>query len=137
MNTMASIEALMRAARWRAAQAACHDLLLSRPTDSRLHAYEGICLFRLGDYATAEPCFMRATALDPAFVDAGVKRCQCLERLRRLDEALLLAREWQAKRPGDPVLRSLVHTHGHRPDPRRTEAWEVGLRKTRSVEFAA
>src|SRR5207244_2527678 len=99
------------------------------------HALEGICLFRLGDFAAAEPCFMRATALDPTFVDAGVKRCQCLERLRKFDDAVELAREWRAKRPHDPTLNAMIHAHGNRPDPRRTEGWEAGLRRNRAVEF--
>lgn len=137
MNAMASIESSMRAGRWAEAQAACRELLFSRPTDARLHALEGICLFRLGDFAAAEPCFKRATALDPSFVDAGVKRCQCLERMKMFDEAVYLAREWQNRRPGDPTLRQLVHTYGNRPDPNRTEAWEVGRRKGRCVEYAA
>ena len=134
---MQSIEALMRGGRWLQAQSACREGLFARPTDARLHAYEGICLFRLNDFAAAEPCFMRATALDPSYVDAGVKRCQCLERLRRYDEALALAREWQRKRPSDPVLSHMVHAHGHRPILNRTEGWERSVRRVRAVEYAA
>lgn len=137
MTTMESIEAQMRNGRWREAQRACHELIYSRPTDPRLHALEGIAFFRLGEFAQAEPCFMRATALDPNFVDAGIKRCQCLERLRMFDHMLHLAREWQAKRPSDPTLKSLLHTYGLRPDASRTEPWEMHKRSNRSVHFAA
>ena len=127
----------MRHARWADAQRILRERLFDRPTDAKLHALEGICFFRLDDYAAAEPCFMRATALEPSFVDAGVKRCQCLERLRRYDEMVEIAREWQAKRPGDPTLRALMHTHGHRATAFRTEAWEVTIRKARAVEYVA
>ncbi len=137
MTSMQSIEAHMRHARWMDAQRLCREALFSQPTNAKLHAFEGICFFRLGDFAAAESCFMRATALEPSFVDAGVKRCQCLERLRKFDEALELAHEWRAKRPHDPVLNTLIRTHGHRPNPRRTEGWEAGLRRNRAVEFAA
>ena len=44
------------------------------------------------------------------FVDAGVKRCQCLDRLRRYDEALMYAREWQTLRPSDPALNAIIDT---------------------------
>ena len=127
----------MRNARWSEAQFALRELLFSRPTDAKLHALEGICFFRLGDFEAAEPCFMRATALDPAFVDAGVKRCQCLERLKRYDDAVYHARQWQSRRPGDATLRHIVHAHGNRPDPHRSESWEVARRKGRAVEWAA
>lgn len=137
MNPMQSIEAHMRHARWLEAQRLCRELLFARPTDAKLHALEGICFFRLGDFAAAEPCFTRATALEPSFVDAGVKRCQCLERLKKIDEAVFLAREWQAKRPSDPTLRHLIHTYGNRPNPYRTEGWEVTLRPGRVIEYAA
>ena len=115
MSTLQSIEEMMRAARWTDAQYALRALLFARPTDAKLHALEGICFFRLGDFEAAEPCFQRATALEPTFVDAGVKRCQCLERLRRFDDAVYYARQWQAKRPGDPTLRQIVHAHGTVP----------------------
>ncbi len=134
---MTSIEALMRKGRWQEAQKVCRELLFGRPTDAKLHALEGICLFRLGDFAAAEPCFQRATALEPSFVDAGVKRCQCLERLRMYDHAVYLARQRQPNPPSAPPLRQIIHTYGNRPDPNRTEAWELGLRKNRPVEFAA
>ena len=67
---------------------------MERPADAKIHAYEGMCLFRLGDFAGAEVCFGRATALDPRFVDAGVKRAQCFDRLHRYDEALARARRF-------------------------------------------
>lgn len=134
---MLSIEALIRNARWQEAERACRHLLCARPADARLNAFQGICLFRMGDFAAAEPCFMRATVLDPWFVNAGVKRCQCLERLRRYDEALELAREWLAKRPNDPTLGAILRFYGNRPDASRTEAWQVGLRKNRPANFAA
>ncbi len=122
---MEKIEAAMRAGRWTEGQQACREALMQRPTDARLHGYEGICFFRLGDFASAEPCFMRASALDPKFVDAGVKRAQCLDRLRRYDEALAVAREWQPMRPNDPALCAIIEAHQYRANPRRTEGWEI------------
>ena len=137
LTPIQSIESQMRNSRWREAQRACRALLFSRPTDSLLHAWEGLCFFRLGQFAAAEPCFMRASVLDPDFVGAGVKRCQCLERLGMIDEAVRLAREWSARRPNEPTLRALIHNYGNRPDPYRTDAWERTARRKRSVEFAA
>lgn len=132
-----AIEIAMRRGEWAEGARLCRELLTSRPTDAKLHACEGMCFYRLGDFAQAEPCFMRATALNPRFVDAGVKRCQCLDRLHRYDEALALAREWLAQRPGDVALNAIVDAHQYRADPRRTEGWEVAAQSMRRASFAS
>lgn len=134
---MEKIEAAMRTGRWLEAREACREVLMARPTDAKVHAYEGICLFRLGDYASAEPCFMRAGVLDPKFVDAGVKRAQCLDRLHRYDEALAVAREWQPLRPNDPALCAIIEAHQYRANPRRTEGWEISAQSMKRAHFAS
>ncbi len=134
---MEKIESAMKLGRWSEAQQACREALMARPTDARIHAFEGICFFRMGDFQTAEGCFMRATALDPRFVDAGVKRCQCLDRLRRYDEALELAREWHVQRPNDPALNAIIEAHQYRANPRRTEGWEISARSMNRAQFAS
>lgn len=123
MITVSSIEALMREARWDQAQRACRDLLLRQPTDPKLHLLEGICGFRRGDYASAETSFGRAGALDPFCLDAGIKQCQCLERLQRYDEAVYLARTWQARCGEQPILRQIVRSYEGRADFLRAHAW--------------
>lgn len=134
---MEKIEAAMRAGRWTEGQQACREALMARPTDARIHACEGMCFFRLGDFPSAEPCFMRATALDPSFIDAGVKRCQCLDRMRRYDEALELAREWHTKRPNDPALNAIIEAHQYRANPRRIEGWEISAQAMNRAHFAS
>jgi tetratricopeptide (TPR) repeat protein len=136
MNTTETIENLMRNARWREAQRACREVLFDRPTDAKIHAYEGLCFFRLAEFAAAEPCFMRAAALEPTFLDAAVKRIQCLERLQMFDEAVHVAKEWRSKRPSHPELNRILRTYGHRPNPYRTDAWESNLHHPRAMAFA-
>jgi len=137
MATLEEIQSTMAKGQWSTAQAMCRDLLMMRPTDAKLHAFEGICFFRLGDYASAEPCFARATALDPRFVDAGIKRCQCLDRMRRYDEALMYAREWKTLRPGDPALNAIIEVHQYRPNPLRTEGWELSAHRQGQAHLAS
>ncbi|RYG24555.1 tetratricopeptide repeat protein [bacterium] len=137
MATLEEIQVTMARGNWAAAQTMCRELIMSRPTDAKLHAFEGICYFRLGDYASAEPCFARATALDPRFVDAGIKRCQCLDRLRRYDEALMYAREWQTQRPSDPALNAIIEVHQYRANPLRTEGWELSAHRKGQAHFAS
>lgn len=131
------IETAMRRGHWSEGARLCREMLINRPTDAKVHAYEGMCLFRLADFAAAEPCFARATALDPRFGEAGVKRCQCLDRMHRYDEALELAREWHVQRPNDPALNAIIDAHQYRANPRRTEGWEVSAQSMRRAHFAA
>lgn len=131
------IENAMRTGKWSEGRRLCREMLMARPTDAKLHGYEGVCLFRLGEFAEAEPCFGRATALDPRFADAGVKRCQCLDRLHRYDEALDLAREWHVQRPNDPALNAIIEAHQYRATPRRTEGWERSAQALGRAHLAA
>jgi Flp pilus assembly protein TadD len=137
MGTIGDLEATMRKGWWTEGVRLCREILIDRPTDARIHGYEGICRFRLTDFAGAEPCFMRATALDPKFVDAGIKRCQCLDRLHRYDEALALAREWKVQRPDDPALNAIIEAHRYRKDPLRTDGWEVSAQSMNRARFAS
>jgi tetratricopeptide (TPR) repeat protein len=137
MTSLEEIQNTMRKGHWADAQILCRDLLTSRPTDASLHAFEGICYFRLGNFAAAEPCFARATALEPKFVDAGIKRCQCLDRLHRYDEALMLAKEWVVQRPSDPALNAIIEIHQYRANPLRTEGWEISAQNMGRAQFAS
>jgi len=137
MTTLEEIQSTMARGNWAKAQELCRALLFDRPTDAKLHAFEGICYFRLGDFEAAEPCFARATALDPQFVDAGIKRCQCLDRMRRYDDALMYAREWQVLRPSDPALNAIIEVHKYRANPRRTEGWELSAHRQGQAHFAS
>lgn len=134
---MEKIETAMKAGRWAEGRQACREAIFDRPTDARIHAFEGICLFRMGDFASAEVCFMRATALEPRFVDAGIKRAQCLDRLHRYDEALEVAREWKVQRPSNPALIAIIEAHQYRANPRRTEGWEISAQNMGRAHFAS
>ena len=134
---MENIEVAMRKGDWAAAQRACRETLMARPTDAKVHAYEGISFFRMGDFASAEPCFRRAGALDPKFVDAGIKQAQCLDRMHRYDEALAVAREWHVQRPSDPALNAIIEAHQYRANPRRTEGWEISAQRMGRAHLAS
>jgi Tfp pilus assembly protein PilF len=115
------IEALMQQGRWEDAEAACTAGLASTPGNAKLHAYLGLCLYRKNAFDKAADSFKRATMLDPNFVDAGVKLAQSLDRLRRYEEAYVVAKEWLAVRPADRTLQGLVnglqlHVKGNRQD---------------------
>jgi tetratricopeptide (TPR) repeat protein len=119
------IEALMRRGAWEEAGAACHAALQVQPTNAKLIAYLGLTQFHTEKYTEAEVSFRRATTLDPNFIDAGVKHAQTLDKLRRYEEAFIIAKEWLVKKPGHPTLCGLVHflqnmVHGERQGWERT-----------------
>jgi tetratricopeptide (TPR) repeat protein len=118
------IEALMQQGRWEDAEVACQCALGSNPCNAKLHAYLGLCLFRKNAFDKAADSFKRATMLDPNFVDAGVKHAQSLDRLRRYEEAYVVAQDWLKIRPADRTLQGLVNGLQFHVKGNRQDGWE-------------
>jgi Flp pilus assembly protein TadD len=114
----------MRQGDWEGAKAATQAALLQVPTNPHLHAYLGICFFRQNRFEEAEPCFRRASTLDPGFWQAGAKHAQCLYQLRRREEAYQVAKHWSSVNPNDNTLRGLIHTLQHQVRGTHQEGWE-------------
>jgi Flp pilus assembly protein TadD len=118
------IEVLMQRGEWANAILRCQAALQVTPTNAKLHAYLGLCYFRQGDFANAEPCFRRASTLDERFWEAGAKHAQCLDRLRRREEAYEVAKHWLKVNPSDNTLRGIVVALEHQVRGNRQEGWE-------------
>jgi tetratricopeptide (TPR) repeat protein len=103
-----TVERLLRERRWDEALHEAESLLQVVPAHARLRAYAGLCRFRNHDYEAAIEDFSRAVALDPGFIDAGLKLAQSLERLDRRREAYEVAKTFLARAPNDNYLRGLV-----------------------------
>jgi tetratricopeptide (TPR) repeat protein len=117
------IEGLMKQAKWDDAMMACKAALQVQPTNPKMQAYFGLCLFQQQDWPAAASAFQKATALDPNFWQAGVKLAQALERMRQYDQALEVARQFLLVQPNDISLQGLIRYLT--PMVRgRTEGWE-------------
>lgn len=129
------IEELMRKGDWDGACKACEAILQIQPTNAKVLGLMGMCQFRSSDFVGAETTFRKATALDPHFIDAGIKLAQCLERQKRYEEAFNEASEWQKQRPNDRILSGMVeflrpHARGNK------QGWEQNVGINRTVRFA-
>lgn len=120
----AGIEAMMQRGDWHGAIAQAQAALQITPTNPKMHAYLGLCYFRLNDFAQAEPCFRRASALDERFWQAGAKHAQCLFQLRRREEAFQVAKHWLKVNPNDNTLKGLIEALGHQVRGPVQEGWE-------------
>jgi len=111
MDLTATVDSLLRAGKWKEARDEAHRLLGSYPANPRLNGYLGLCEFRLGRYEEALPPLQRAAALDPTYVDAGIKLAQTYDRLHRYHECALVARDFLVHRPSDHTLQGLLDAH--------------------------
>lgn len=118
------IEVLMQRGEWEDAIAACRAALQVTPTNAKINAYLGMCLFRTGDFAAAIAPFRCATTLDPKFWQAGAKLAQCYDRLHRYEEAYATAKEWLKVMPSDRTLQGLVFALEHQVKGNRKDGWE-------------
>ncbi|RYG31555.1 hypothetical protein EON81_22615 [bacterium] len=130
------IEELMRRGDWDGAATACDAILQIQPTNAKVIGLMGMCEFRRCEFVAAETTFRKATALDPNFVDAGVKLAQCLERQKRYEEAYNEAAYWQKKRPNDRILSGMVeflkpYARGNR------QGWEQNVGLGHTIRFAS
>ncbi len=114
----------MQQGRWDEAVHACQCALQVQPISPKLHAYLGVCYFRQEKFENAIDSLRRATMLDPQFVDAGVKLAQAYDRLRRYEEAYVVAQEFLRIRPGDRTLQGLVNGLQYHVKGNRTDGWE-------------
>ena len=128
----------MRRGAWDEALAACVDLVAQFAGHAKAHAYQGLCLYRLGRFAEAEAVLRRATELGPDVVDVGVKYAQCLDRLGRYEDAYDVVQAYLPKCPSDPFLLAMeIGLRGYVPR-RVTDAWEKSVRLDHiQVEFAS
>lgn len=131
-----SIEAMMQRGDWPGALVATQAALQVTPTNPKLHAYLGLCYFRQNDFVNAEVSFRRAATLDPNFWEAGAKHAQCLDRLRRYEEAYEVAKHWQRINPRDRTLQGLLLGLEGQVRGNRTERWEKSQRIETSVRFS-
>ncbi len=129
------IEAAMQRGDWQGAIVQCQAALQVTPTNPKLHAYLGMCYFRLNDFASAEPCFRRASVLDETFWQAGAKLAQCLDRLNRREEAFVVAKHWLNVNPSDNTLRGLVELLQHQVKGTYQESWEQSRGMNYRVEM--
>jgi tetratricopeptide (TPR) repeat protein len=111
----------------------CNCVLQVTPNNARVLGLLGMCYYRKQEYATALEHFRRATLLDPKFVDAGLKHAQCLDRLRRYEEAYEVAKEWHRIQPSNNMLKSLTealqqHSRGTYQGWERTAALNTTVR---------
>jgi tetratricopeptide (TPR) repeat protein len=111
MEITAAVENLLRAGRLQEARDEAARLLMSYPANSHLNAYLGLCEFRLGRYEESVPPLQRAIALDPTFVDAGIKLAQAFDRLHRYHECAVVAKDFLHHRPSDHTLQGLLDAH--------------------------
>jgi Flp pilus assembly protein TadD len=86
--------------------------LCKRPSDPKLHGLQGWCLYQQGRYEEAARAFERATLIDIHYWEAGRMHAECLDRLRRYDEAIQVAERWLRVQPNDRRLRMLAESLG-------------------------
>jgi tetratricopeptide (TPR) repeat protein len=120
-----AIEALMRQGQWERARQEAEVLAREHPTSAKLHAYVGLCHFRLGRFAQAVPHLTQATCLDERYVDAGLKLAQALDRLQRYEEALDVAEQFYRVDPNNEALARLISGLRRQVPPKITDSWEL------------
>lgn len=120
---LAQLEKLMMEHRWDEARQEALRLLADHPANTQVNAYYGLCEFRLGNFQEALKPFQTAVALDPSFIDAGIKLAQTYDRLHRYHECAVVAKEFLCKRPADHTLQGLLEFHEESLSLDR-EGWE-------------
>lgn len=103
------IDQLMAKGDWPAALKAAQDKVAELPTSPKLHAYVGLCQFRMRQFEEAVKSFRTALTLDDKFFDVALKLAQSLDRLMRYDEALEAAVHAHNLRPSDTTVNVLLH----------------------------
>ncbi len=134
--SFATIEQLLALGRLDEAQVECQAAIQVQPTNPKLHAYLGMCYFRRSEWLPASESFRRATALDPGFWQAGCKLAQCLDRMRRYDEALAVAKEFAHVQPNDNTLQGLVVLLSDLAKGDRKDGWERTSHLAHKVKFS-
>lgn len=130
------INDLMRQANWAEASRLLREQLEPQPINARLQAQLGYCCFQMRDYAGAEEAFRRATMIDTRFWQAGRMHAECLDRLGRYEDALLVAEHWRVIEPNDPFLEHLTEGLRRQVD-NNSGAWTKTINPNwHTVQFA-
>jgi tetratricopeptide (TPR) repeat protein len=133
--SFAGIDGLMLEHRWDDAILECKAVLQLQPTNARLWGYLGMCHYRKGEFHLAIEPFRKASVLDPNFWQAGAKLAQCYDRLKRYEEAYVIAKEWLAVRPNDHTLQGLVDGLKHQVKGNKKEGWERTAHLAYDIKF--
>lgn len=102
------VNSFMRESRWDDAIRVLQLALAEQPIHALFQAQLGYCQFMLGRFREAEQAFRCATMIDTDFWRAGRMHAECLDRLGRYEDALLVAEHWRIKAPNDPYLETLL-----------------------------
>ena len=133
--SFAGIDGLMLEHRWDDAILECKAVLQLQPTNARLWGYLGMCHYRKGEFHLAIEPFRKASVLDPNFWQAGAKLAQCYDRLKRYEEAYVIAKDWLAVRPNDHTLQGLVDGLKHQVKGNKKEGWERTAHLAYDIKF--
>ena len=134
---LSTAESFMRAGQHLEAQKEFRRLINLHPTNARLHAYEGMCFYRMAQLEAAIPCFQRAVSLDPNFVEAGVKLAQSFDRLKRYEEAYVVVKDFLKVQPNDRTLQGLAYFLKDQTVGNRKEGWERTMYLDTKITFAS
>lgn len=127
----------MRTGAWDQALEMCDRMVVEFAGHAKTHAYQGLCLFRLGRFEEAAVPLKRAYELDPDAVDVGTKYAQCLDRLGRYEDAYDVVEALLPKRPSDPFLTAMQIGLREFIPQRVTDGWQKSVRLDHiQVEFA-
>jgi len=127
---------MMQKGRWDDAILECKAVLQLQPTNARLYGYLGMCHFRKGEFELAIDPFRKASVLDPKFWEAGLKLAQCYDRLKRYEEAYVVACEWLKVRPQDHHLQGLVEALKFQAKGNKVEGWERTAHLAYDIKFS-
>jgi tetratricopeptide (TPR) repeat protein len=130
------IEREMAAGNWPKALELSRELAHKVPTSPKLHAYVGICCFRLQRFDEAVNSFRVALTLDDKYFDVALKLAQCLDRLMRYDEALTAAEIAVKLRPSDTTANVLINGLRRQVQHKHTGDGWVASKPWHNVTFA-
>jgi len=122
------VESLMREGNWEQAKAECLRLRQEHPENPKIGAYLGLCHHHFGEIEEAIRELKRAMVLDPHYWEPGLKLVKILDKLRRYEEALEVARDVEKLRPSDPELQALIRGLERQVPDKITDNWEISRR---------
>ncbi len=118
------VEQLMGRGDWDGAFAMCRQLVVDHPSNPKLRAYLGLCLYRQQNFDDAAKSFRTALQLDETYWEAALKLAQCLDRLMQYEEALEAAKVAQNLRPSDPTITILLNGLERQVKQQVTDGWQ-------------
>lgn len=112
---------------WKEALAKSEQEAFEQPSNAAIHAYVGLCHYRMGNFALAVEPLRKAVALDSQHWEAGTKLAQSLDRLQRYEEALEVANAFLVVRPSDPTLVHLKAGLERQVPEKITDSWQKSI----------